>query len=94
MKFYIMRTNDTVMYNTVLEKYPELEKFVVETENNERCKNVIVEIDNLEQIEWILDNVCFEIVIGKTIDGNETIKQHKTIYKKINTIEIYDDYRE
>lgn len=92
MKFYLTRTDDWYFENTVLEEYPKLKPFVVGTENDENFKKVIVEIDNLEQIEWILDNVCCKIVIQKTIDYDTT--EHKAIYKKINTIEIYDGYRE
>lgn len=90
MKFYLTRTYFKSKED-ILCDYPQMERFIVATENDNAA---IIEINSLDDLAWILNNVNYEIVLGKTIDFKETVKKHRTIYKELDTLEIYDNYRE
>lgn len=90
MKFHLTRTA-CYGYHTkhVLTEYPQLKRFVVDEFH---ADSPIIEINSIDDLEWLLDNVYTKIVLCKTEYLDKSCWELK--YKELNTLEIYDDYRE
>lgn len=90
MRFYLTRTADYGYHtNPVLTEYPQLKRFVVDEFH---ADGPIIEINSLDDLEWLLDNAYDKIVLCKKPYLDKSCWKLK--YKELNTLEIYDDYRE
>ena len=78
MKYYITRAQS----GSVLDKYPQLKNFKLEFEQTQNGKEVLINIDSLEELHKLMDEVTNDVVIS--------------LYENDNypTIIIYDGYLE
>ena len=98
MEFYIYSTTfgSEDESNRLLEEYPELLKYnpLIKEYENIYCeqifikKGIFIEVNSLEELVELSNEVCTSLII------NDTYFVYDMNHKQINTIEIYDDWRE
>ena len=78
MKYYITRAQS----GSVLDKYPQLKNFKLEFKQTQNSKEVLINIDSLEELHKLMNEVDNDVVIS--------------LYENDNypTIIIYDGYLE
>ena len=78
MKYYITRAQS----GSVLDKYPHLKNFKLEFEQTQNGKEVLINVDSLEELHKLMNEVDNDVVIS--------------LYENDNypTIIIYDGYLE
>ena len=60
MKYYITRAQS----GSVLDKYPQLKNFKLELTQTQNGKEVLINIDSLEELHELMDEVTNDVVIS------------------------------